>query len=74
MEIFHSCFVYRYLLTSIHVSIYVLFCLYSIDEGPDPIQLTNIQCRPTDDLIIQCPSGPDILCSHAEDVVVQCCK
>ena len=47
---------------------------YSIDEGADPIHLTNVQCRSSDDLIIGCPTGPSVPCNHAQDVVVQCSK
>ena len=50
------------------------FVYNSIDEGSGPIQLTNVRCLPSDDLIIQCPLGPFVPCTHAQDVVVACCK
>ena len=53
-------------------TVFVLY--FSFDEGIGPIQFTNVLCRPTDDLIIQCPIGPTVRCSHAQDLVIQCCK
>jgi len=59
----------------IHISCltyYIIF--YVCSEGSGPVHLSDVHCDLNNDLLIQCPRGSSVLCGHALDVVIQCCK